>query len=190
MSLTEEQKLRMQKNREKALEIQRRRKALEEYNNCNNKNNNDNDDSDSVKKKHIEQSTNTTASSKRQKYSGDDKKSTTKTIAPLNNNEEEQTTTTIMEEFELNAPTTVTKQEAMQTYCLPQGTLDVCTYIEKVNPRNKNFKPMKLYNRNEIRRRAYERYGGVDGLILERKKRMDKKLVHDLHVADTFFGGK
>ena len=90
----------------------------------------------------------------------------------------------------MNYKPTCTKQEAKQMYCLPKGTIDVCACIEKPNPRNKNYMSMKLYDRNDIRRRAHERYGGIDGLRAERKKRGDRKLEHDLNVANDFFSGK
>merc|ERR1712038_2191700 len=51
-----------------------------------------------------------------------------------------------LEEFEVGASPYVTKGEAMQMYCLPQGTLDVCSFIEKENPRNKKWNAMKLFH--------------------------------------------
>ena len=82
-------------------------------------------------------------------------------------------------EREANVSQYVTKAEAMRTYCLPEGTLQVCEFIERENPRNKKFKPMKLYHRNEIRRRAHERFGGMEGLIEERKRRETKRFQKD-----------
>jgi XPA protein C-terminus len=67
----------------------------------------------------------------------------------------------------------VSKKEAMQTYCLPEGTLAVCSFVEKENPRNKKWAPLKLYNRAEIRRRARERFGGLEGLVKEQQRRVE-----------------
>ena len=139
MTLTEEQKRNIERNRQKALEI-RRRKA--------------------------EEANNATKRTKPNPPSGE------------------------IEEFEIDLPSTVTKTEAMSVYCLPKGTLDVCSFIEKPNPKQAKFVPMKLYDRNEIRRRAHERFGGVEGLKKERKRREDKRLEKDLDVANTFFSGK
>ena len=73
----------------------------------------------------------------------------------------------------------VTKAEAMRTYCLPEGTLQVCAFIERENPRNKKFKPMKLYDRDDIRKRAHGRFGGMAGLVEERKRREEKRFEKD-----------
>jgi len=81
----------------------------------------------------------------------------------------------------------VSKREAMQTYCLPEGTLAVCTFEEKDNPRHKGWAPLKLYKRSEIRRRARARFGGVEGLVEERKKRAEKRFRKDLKTAEDIF---
>jgi len=84
----------------------------------------------------------------------------------------------------------VTKQEAMHNYCLPQGTLDVCEFTERENPRNRKFQPMKLFHRAEVRRRAYERYGGKDGLEKERERRQRKRFEKDMaNVREIFESG-
>ena len=84
----------------------------------------------------------------------------------------------------------VTKQEAMHSYCLPQGTLDVCEFTERENPRNRKFQPMKLFHRAEVRRRAYERYGGKDGLEKERERRKRKRFEKDMaNVREIFESG-
>jgi len=92
-----------------------------------------------------------------------------------------------LEDFEVNASPFVTKQEAMKMYCLPMGTLEVCEFVEKPNPRNQKFSSMKLYRRSEIRRRARERYGGLERLIQERKRREKKRLEKDLEDVHGVF---
>jgi DNA-repair protein complementing XP-A cells len=77
------------------------------------------------------------------------------------------------------------------TYCIDidalTGTLEVCDYIEKDNPRNSKFSKMKLYHRSEIRRRARERFGGLQGLIEERNKREFKRFERDYDEANNIF---
>jgi hypothetical protein len=91
------------------------------------------------------------------------------------------------EEFEMGASEFVTKKEAMKMYCLPEGTLAVCSFSEKANPHHKGWTPMKLFNRSEIRRRARERFGGIEGLIAERQMREDKRFQKDLERTKDVF---
>jgi hypothetical protein len=92
-----------------------------------------------------------------------------------------------LEDFEVGASEFVTRQDAMKLYCLPTGTLDVCQYVERPNPRHASWKPMRLYHRKEIRRRARQRFGGRDGLVQERQQRADKRLSNDLAKASQLF---
>ena len=92
-----------------------------------------------------------------------------------------------LEEFEIGASPYVTKQQAMKQYCLPPGTLAVCSYIEKDNPRQSKWSKMKLYHRSEIRRRARERFGGLEGLVDERNKREKKRFERDYQSAHDVF---
>ena len=92
-----------------------------------------------------------------------------------------------LEDFEIDASPYVTKQQAMKQYCLPPGTLAVCSYIEKDNPRQSKWSKMKLYDRSEIRRRARERFGGLEGLIDERNKREKKRFERDYQSAHDVF---
>jgi len=96
----------------------------------------------------------------------------------------------VLEDFEINATPLVTKKEAMSVYCLPQGTLDVCEFVEKENPRKKGWTPMKLFSRSEIRRRARNRFGGLEGLVEERKKREMNRLKRDLEESKNIFSAK
>ncbi len=63
----------------------------------------------------------------------------------------------------------------------------MCEFIEKDNPRNAKFSKMKLYYRTEIRRRARERFGGLDGLIEERSKREYKRFQRDFDDVNDIF---
>lgn len=93
-----------------------------------------------------------------------------------------------LEDFEIDASPFVSKQEAMKKYCIPQGTLDVCDYVEKDNPRNAKFSKMKLYHRKEIRERSRKRFEGLQGLIEERRKRELKRFQKDFDDVNDIFG--
>mmetsp|Transcript_15540 Transcript_15540/g.25924 ORF Transcript_15540/g.25924 Transcript_15540/m.25924 type:complete len:157 (-) Transcript_15540:19-489(-) len=102
-------------------------------------------------------------------------------------NGEEEEEEVELEEFEVGASKFVSKKEAKQMYCLPDGTLEVCSFVEKDNPHHKGWTPMKLYKRAEIRRRARKRFEGLEGLIAERKKRADRRLYKDLEDTKDIF---
>jgi len=174
MELTEEQRERMRKNRERALEIQRRRKLeqrqVDRRNNVN----------DGVVPRPV----------KRVKGSGGGGGESTKNNNNENNNNMVGEETVDLEEFEIGASDWVTKNEAKSKYCLPDGTLEVCSYVEKQNPRNKIWNTMKLYKRSEIRRRARERFGGKEGLIEERRRRQQRQFLKDMEDAKEMFKTK
>lgn len=166
--LTQEQKERIKKNRERALAIQKKRKEEQEL--------------EAARRNSVEDSTNGGESNgernvKRQKVESKD----------INGSEEEEEDNVELEDFEIGASPFVSKREAMQTYCLPEGTLAVCTFVEKDNPRNKGWAPLKLYDRAEIRRRARARFGGLEGLVEERRKRAEKRFRKDLKTAEKVF---
>ena len=143
--LTEEEKELIRQNRERALEIQKKKRDI-----------NSEDESKEVSAK--------------------------KTRVETEVDEEMD-----LEDFEIESSKLVSQREAKQVYCLPEGTLAVCSYVEKTNPRGKGFKPMKLYNRAEIRRRARERFGGLDGLIAERDRRAEERFRKDLEKNKNLF---
>lgn len=167
MELTEEQKERIRKNRERALEIRRRKKEEE------------------AAKQALKQGQqeNESRSAVRSTQHAKTNKNTNKNIKKKEKNNEEVE----LEEFEVDASPFVTKQEAMKKYCLPAGTLEVCSFEERVNPRNAKFSMMKLYDRSEIRRRARERFGGLEGLVEERRKREMKRFERDFEDANDIF---
>lgn len=92
-----------------------------------------------------------------------------------------------LEDFEVGASEFVTKKEASTVYCLPEGTLAVCQFVERENPHRKGWTPMKLYVRAEIRRRARERFGGLDGLQHERRRREETRFLRDLEKTKDVF---
>mmetsp|Transcript_7216 Transcript_7216/g.17595 ORF Transcript_7216/g.17595 Transcript_7216/m.17595 type:complete len:174 (-) Transcript_7216:189-710(-) len=172
MALTKEQKERIRINREKALEIQRKRREekTEETkgNECS--------DQDILKP------------SKKQKTGGSSPNMKSKSILDRNTGTDYNHDNNLpLEDFEKGAPDLISKKEAMTMYCLPEGSMAVCSYEEKKNPRNPLFNPMKLYRRSEIRYRAHKRYGGLEGLVKEREKRRKRKLEKDMEEARKIF---
>ncbi|KAL3926159.1 MAG: hypothetical protein SGARI_005695, partial [Bacillariaceae sp.] len=154
MPLTEEQRERIRKNRERALQLQQERKERLEK-----EENND--------KKKRKESSNIDDDGKKSKKSpppGSSKKAKREKGAVAATSSEDKNTPTEMEQFEEGASDWVTKREATTIYCLPEGTLAVCEFEERDNPHNAKWKPMKLFRRQEIRERAHKRYGGLDGL--------------------------
>jgi len=163
MGLTEEQKERIRLNRERALEL-RKRKLQEE--------------AESQKKHEVgefrsEKDGSSANASKRQRAGIDAQK------------EEEEDLE--LEAFEEGASEFVTKQEAQKMYCLPAGTLAVCEVTEKPNPRNGSWTAMKLYRRAEVRYKSRERFGGLAGLVAERRRREEKRFEGDMErMKDVF----
>jgi len=173
MALTEEQKERIRKNREKALEIQRKRRE-------------ENKKESEVNKSGNEDILNPP---KKQKTTDSSPRIMSKRILDRNKVEEDHHHYSIarLEDFEEGASEWISKREAMTMYCLPEGSMAVCFYEEKKNPRNPLFKPMKLYRRSEIRYRAHKRYGGLEGLVKERDKRQKRKMEKDMEEAGKIF---
>uniref|UniRef100_A0A7S2MFG3 XPA C-terminal domain-containing protein n=1 Tax=Helicotheca tamesis TaxID=374047 RepID=A0A7S2MFG3_9STRA len=193
MVLTEEQKEKIRKNRERALEIRRKRLADAAQNQdklvsssplCN----------DGGQKRGAGKSVGVEPVCKRSRNidakSEEDKQRSDSCHIKNNKEENNEECTDDLEDFERDVGPHVTKSEAMQMYCLPEGTLAVCSYVEKENPRRKGWNKMKLYNRAEIRRRARKRYGGLDGLIEERAKRSMKRFEKDLEETKDIFKRK
>jgi hypothetical protein len=168
--LTEEQQERIRQNKARALEIQKRRKVEQES-------------AKTETKAAAAEGGNVAVNisgNKRRKMSPEGIKGEAKD-QPV---EEESVEP---EKFEMGASEFVTKKEAMKMYCLPEGTLAVCAFSEKANPHHKGWTPMKLFNRSEIRRRARERFGGIEGLIAERQMREDKRFQKDLERTKDVF---
>lgn len=113
-------------------------------------------------------------------------------IAPTNQNDSKKPKTNLpddpLEDFEIGASPFVTQTEASQQYCLPAGTLSVCTVVEeRANPRNARWAKVKLYARSEIRQRAHKRYGGIEGLRAEREKRARQRYEKDARRMKDLF---
>ena len=172
MPLTEEQRERIRVNRERALEIQRQRRqqqTQEKQQNITEKSKNTNNKEEPP--------------SKRVKYENEVESTKTGEKVSTAKAEESNAYTGPLEVFEEDASEWITKQEAKAKYCVPDGTLAVCETMEKPNPHNPQWTPMKLYRRSEIRRRAHKRFGGLEGLIHERNKREEARLEKDLQRA-------
>lgn len=185
MAMTEEQKERARKNRERALEIRRRRMREEAEEKL-------------IREEQLKQERNKfefTSDVQTHSSAGDTTRNT-KTQENMASNteltkeEKEDESNVQLEDFEIDASPYVTKQDARNVYCLPEGTIAVCSYIEKDNPRQSKWNKMKLYRRSEIRKWARERWGGLDGLVAERRKREMKRFERDLDDVKDIFSTK
>lgn len=174
MALTEEQKERIRKNRERALRIKKERMERLAKEEADKKRKwKEREGETLVEAKPGNDTTATVSASKRQKV----------VEAPAKKEEEEVE----LEDFEIGASEWITKSEAMKIYCVPQGTLAVCQVEERPNPHHASWKPMKLYLRSEIRKKARTRFGGLQGLVEERNKRRQKQLDRDMAKARSIF---
>jgi DNA-repair protein complementing XP-A cells len=193
MALTEEQKERIEENRKRALEIRQQKQLEREIQTSNAESH----ISSMNKMGGFISTADESGQHKKMKANNDEVKEGPKQSmhrqitdkkggSNLNNNtpiEDEES----LEDFEQNASEYITKTEAQKMYCLPMGTLAVCSYTERDNPHRKGWSSMKLYSRSEVRRRARKRFGGKAGLIEEREKRKEKRLEKDLEEMKDVF---
>lgn len=195
MALTEQQKQRIEENRKRALEIRKQKQEEKErQDNCltakqGGTNNTGGflaaaaaDESGRDKKRKIEPGTSSAPHPHPTTKTSINKLSNNQSKNELDDDEES------LEDFEHNATEYITKAEAQRVYCLPLGTLAVCSYTERENPHKKGWSSMKLYSRSEVRRRARKRFGGKDGLVQERERRKEKRLEKDLEEMKDVFG--
>ena len=47
--------------------------------------------------------------------------------------------------------------------------------MERPNPKNNRFKPMKMFLRKQLEKKSFEKWGGKEGLEEEKKRREEKK---------------
>ncbi len=176
MALTEEQRKRIEENRNRALEIRKKREKEREK-------------EEAVegffvaaplqkgegpqqKKGKVDGATESKGDSKKHK--------STNVLAGERGDDCEDSDDESSEEFERDASAYVSQTEAQKIYCLPKGTIDVLSFTERDNPHQRGFSRMKLYSRVEVRRRARKRFGGKSGLIMEREKRKMRKYEKEL----------
>ena len=186
MVLTEEQKERIRKNRERALEIQKRRREelLQQQAQQQNQGGSETSSTTPVQESAGEEGPPRKRVSLERERRLQGEKQEDRVVT---GDAAEVVETMELEEFEVGASKYVTKKEAMKMYLLPEGTLAICKFEEKPNPHNKRFQPMKLYDRDEIRRLSRERFGGLQGVIEERKRRQDKRFQKDLEETKDLF---
>lgn len=178
MTLTAEQQEQIRQNRERALAIQKERAKQREAT----KRERTSEENQESPTKKIKDNTVKKPNDKVSSNTNDPTE-----IQHKQQHDDDKTVDGELEDFEIGASEFVTRQDAMKLYCLPAGTLDVCQYVERPNPRNSSWKPMRLYHRSEIRQRAHKRFGGLDGLVQERQNRADKRLSVDMEKAKQLF---
>lgn len=200
MTLTEEQRRRMEENRIRALQIKRTRELEKEQRernsilSANGSNSNIFHDGGFVPAAGLNKET--TQADKKSSLNNNSSEQLMKNpkIRKLNDKlkkdddpDDDDDDQSSLEEFEQNASPYITQTEAQRSYCLPLGTLAVCSYIERDNPHKRGWSKMKLYARREVRRRARQRFGGKVGLIQERESRKRKRLEKDLEEMKDVF---
>ena len=77
--------------------------------------------------------------------------------------------------------------DAARTYLLPQATLKCLPTLERANPRQPTWTPMRLFLRRHLVEHANRRWGDADGLEAERKRRAAAKVKRDDAKAKVFF---
>ena len=77
--------------------------------------------------------------------------------------------------------------DAARTYLLPQATLKCLPTLERENPRQPTWTPMRLFLRRHLVDHANRRWGDEAGLEAERKRRAAAKVKRDDAKAKDFF---
>jgi DNA-repair protein complementing XP-A cells len=83
-----------------------------------------------------------------------------------------------LEEFQL-----INKSQLQSEYLLPEDSIKLMLCLNRPNPRNENWIPMKMYLRKHAMTKALRRYGSKEALDLEIDKR--KKLQYERSVQKT-----
>ena len=174
MALTEEQRKRIEENRKRALEIRKKREM-------------ERDKEEAVEGFFVAASTQEDGPQHKKgkvdgvvtESKGDNRKQRSNVLSGEGGDCEDSDDESL-EDFERDASAYVSQTEAREKYCLPKGTIDVLSFTERDNPHQRGFSKMKLYSRAEVRRRARKRFGGKNGLIVEREKRKMRKYEKEL----------
>ena len=171
MALTEEQRKRMEENRKRAMEIRKRREM----------------EKDTSAEGFFVAAAQEESQQKKRKVDGvaelekDNRKhSKGSNKGEIAENLDTQDDDESLEDFERGASEYITQTEVQKVYCLPKGTIDVMSFIEKDNPHQRGWTKMKLFSRSDARSRARKRFGGKDKLVAEREKRKRKKYENEL----------
>ena len=77
--------------------------------------------------------------------------------------------------------------DAARTYLLPQATLKCLPTLERENPRQPTWTPMRLFLRRHLVDHAHRRWGDEAGLEAERRRRAAAKVKRDDAKAKDFF---
>lgn len=83
-----------------------------------------------------------------------------------------------------NTYKTISRSECMATYLISEESMKVLKFMSKDNPHHPGWTPMKLYLRKHVMAMAVERFGSLEALELERKKRESSKFERNLTKTD------
>ncbi len=81
----------------------------------------------------------------------------------------------------------LSKGDAVAEFLLQEGTIRVMPFLQRSNPRNTKYTAMKLYCRKQLRAKAYERWGGEEGLAEEMDRRRKRKYESALEKTVNIF---
>lgn len=79
----------------------------------------------------------------------------------------------------------INKSDIVAQYLLPDDSISLLKFIEKPNPINTRYKPMKLYLRKQARIKSYKRWVDEEGLNAEIERRKNLKLSKIQDDVDT-----
>ena len=77
------------------------------------------------------------------------------------------------------------KSDIAAQYLLPDDSISLLKFIEKPNPINTRYKPMKLYLRKQARIKSYKRWVDEEGLNTEIERRKNLKISKIQDDVDT-----
>jgi hypothetical protein len=81
----------------------------------------------------------------------------------------------------------ISRGDMIEEYLLPLDTIKMMKFINKNNPKNPMWKPMKLYLVKHAKQKAYERFMNQDGLESEKKRRESIKFKKQMESVDQIF---
>eukprot|EP00581_Thalassiosira_minuscula_P019294 CAMPEP_0183712012 /NCGR_PEP_ID=MMETSP0737-20130205/7301_1 /TAXON_ID=385413 /ORGANISM="Thalassiosira miniscula, Strain CCMP1093" /LENGTH=196 /DNA_ID=CAMNT_0025940587 /DNA_START=426 /DNA_END=1015 /DNA_ORIENTATION=- len=184
MALSEEQRKRMEENRKRALEIKRKKQLEKETNekltamaSCGTAPKNSDTVFDAggfMQKSPSSEVTSEMQNNKKRRIKDDgseknvgegkQKSGEAEALGTTNTNEEDDNDDSSLEDFERDASPYVSQTEAQRTYCLPKGTLDVCSYVERDNPRKRRVDQNEIVQSGRSAEEGEEKVRGQGGV--------------------------
>ena len=80
--------------------------------------------------------------------------------------------------------TLMNKSDVAAQFLIPQDSIKMMKFATKNNPRNTMFAPMKLYLRKHVTEKSFKRWGDADGLMKELDRRGKEKFDRGLQECE------